>query len=330
MKALVTGATGFIGANLVRELLVQRYQVRALVRPGANRRNIKGLNIEVAIGDLLDGPSLAEALVGCDVLFHAAASYIFWSPDPKKIYETNIKGTENILTAARDRSIKKVVYTSTESTIGINGQGLGTEENDADFRSLPGDYKKSKFLAEKLALGMCAEGLEVVSVNPTLPIGPWDVKPTPTGQIIVDFLNRHMPACVDTGLNVVDVGDVAKGHILALEKGCSGQRYILGNENRTLHDIMNILEEITGIQAPRRNIPVWMALSAAYANEFVLCKLRGRSPHIPVAEVRAVARPRYFDCSKARLELGLPQTPAKVALERAVTWFQQNGYVTSG
>ena len=328
MKALVTGATGFIGGNLVRELLKQGYRVRSLVRRGSNQQNIRDLDIEVFFGDLRNRASLDEALAGCDVLFHVAASYTFWAPDPKVIYDTNVHGTENILTAALAKGIKKVVYTSTESTIGISQNGdLGTEEAEASPGELPGHYKKSKYMAERLALRICHDGLPLVVVNPTVPVGPLDIKPTPTGQLIVNFLNRRMPACVNTGLNVVDVEDVAKGHILALEKGRVGERYILGNKNLTFREILNTLERITGIKAPNLCIPLWLALGAAYTDEFVSGKVLKRHPRIPVAAVKAACKFRHFDCSKAVGELGIPQTPVEEALEKARQWFRQNGYV---
>lgn len=328
MKALVTGATGFIGGNLVRELLRQGYQVKALVRKESVLRNIEGLDVEVVFGDLRDKASLDRALDGCDVLFHVAACYTLWAPDPEAIYETNVQGTENILSAALAKRIKKVVYTSTESTIGIAKNGsLGTEETGIEPASLAGHYKRSKYLAEKLALKMCRDGLPLVVVNPTMPVGALDIKPTPTGQVIVDFLNRKMPAYVNTGLNVVSVEDVAKGHILALEKGRIGERYILGNRNLTLKEILGILERSSGIRAPRLRIPLWLALAAAYTDEFVSGRILGKCPRIPVTGVKAARQFRHFDCSKAIRELGLPQTPVEEAFEKAVRWFTQNGYV---
>lgn len=327
MKVLVTGATGFIGANLVRELLKQGYAVKALVREGSDHRNIDGLNIEVVHGDLREKESLNKALSGCDVLFHVAASYTLWASNPRAIYETNVNGTENILTVARDKGIRKVVYTSTESTIGINHNGsLGTEEAETPLDKLPGHYKKSKLMAERLALKMCREGLPLVVVNPTTPVGTLDVKPTPTGKFIVDFLNHRMPAYVNTGLNMVDVEDVAKGHILALEKGRIGEKYILGNKNLTFREILGILEEITGIKAPGAIMPIWLALGAAYMDEFFCGSVLKKCPRIPVAGVKAARKFRHFDCSKAINELGLPQTPVEEALDKAVRWFRQNGY----
>lgn len=327
MKALVTGATGFIGANLARELLKQGYSVKALVREGSNRRNIDGLNIEVVHGDLREKESLNKALKGCDALFHVAASYTLWASNPRAIYETNVNGTENILTAARDKGVRKVVYTSTESTIGINHNGsLGTEEAETPLDKLPCHYKKSKLMAERLALKMCHEGLPLVVVNPTTPVGALDVKPTPTGKIIVDFLNHRMPAYVNTGLNLVDVEDVAKGHILAVEKGRIGEKYILGNRNLTFREILGILEKITGIKAPGARMPIWLALGAAYMDEFFCGSVLKKYPRIPVAGVKAARKFRHFDCSKAVNELGLPQTPIEEALDKAVRWFRQNGY----
>lgn len=326
MKALVTGATGFIGGNLVRELLKQGFQVRALAREGSNRRNINGLEIDVVVGDLRDKTSLERALEGCDVLFHVAAAYTFWTPDPAVIYETNVGGTENILVAALNAGIQKVVYTSTESTIGIESHCLGSEEAEATLDSLSGHYKKSKLLAERLALRMCEEGLPLTVVNPTMPVGPWDSKPTPTGQVVVDFLNRRMPAYVNTGLNVVDVGDVVKGHVLALEKGRIGERYILGNRNLALRDILGILETITDTRAPNLRIPIWMALGAAYVDELVQGKMLKQSPRIPIAAVRTARKFRHFDCSKAIGQLGFPQTPIEESFSQAVLWFKQNGY----
>jgi dihydroflavonol-4-reductase len=328
MKVLVTGATGFIGGNLVRALLKRGYAVRALVRKESDRRNIDGLDIEISAGDLTDSASLAAALEGCDGLFHVAAAYTFWSRDPRRIYEANVTGTENILAAASRAGVKKVVYTSSESTLKNPGDGTpcnGLELNNPD--ALPGDYKRSKCLAEKRALEICREGLPLVVVNPTTPIGPYDVKPTPTGRVIVDFLNGKMPAYVNTGLNVVDVEDVAAGHILAMEKGRVGERYVLGNRNLTLHEIFLILERLTGVKAPRLNIPLWSALAAAYVDEFVQGRLLRRPPRIPVAAVKAARKFRYFDCARTVRELGLPQSPIEEAFEKAIGWFRQNGYI---
>ncbi|MDO8490654.1 MAG: NAD-dependent epimerase/dehydratase family protein [Dehalococcoidia bacterium] len=330
MKALVTGATGFIGSNLARELLRQGYQVKALVREDSDLRNIEGLDIQVAPGDLTQRASLDEALAGCDVLFHVAASYSFWTPDPRAVYQTNVEGTRNILTAARAKGISKVVYTSTESTIGISkNERREAEELFADPKSVAGHYKKSKCMAERVALDMCNAGLPLVVVNPTTPIGPFDVKPTPTGQLIVDFLNRRMPAYVNTGLNLVDVEDVARGHVLALEEGRIGERYILGSQNYTLKEILGMLERITGIPAPRIRIPLWTALGAAYVDEFLSGHVFRKRPRIPVAAVKTAGKFRHFPPaadSKAARELGFAPSPVDLALGKAVRWFRQNGY----
>lgn len=324
---MVTGATGFVGGNLVRELLAQGYQVRVLVRKTSDRRNLVGLNVEMAVGDLLDIDSLEGALEGCDGLFHVAAAYALWTPNPQLIYETNVTGTANLLAVALARGTKRVVYTSTESTVGIPGNGcLGTEDAQEEIRHLGGHYKRSKLLAEKLALEMCRKGLPLVVVNPTAPVGPGDVKPTPTGQFIVDFLNERMPAYVDTGLNLVDVADVARGHVLAMERGRVGERYLLGNRNVAFRDVLGMLAELTRLKAPTLKVPLWLALGAAYVDERALAPMLGRPPRIPVAGVKAAQKPRHFDCSKAVGELGLPQTPIEVALEKAVRWFKRNGY----
>jgi len=328
MKVLVTGATGFIGANLARELLKQNYQVKALVREQSNRKNIEGLDIDTVVGDLRDRSSLDRALDGCEALFHVAASYTLWSSKPEDIYETNVNGTQNILAAALAKGIKRVVYTSTESTVGIDkSSGLGNEELDIDPDDLAGDYKKSKYHAEKLALSMCQDGLPLVIVNPTMPVGPFDIKPTPSGKLIVDYLNHKMPAYINTGLNLIDVEDVAKGHILALEKGRVGERYILGNRNLTLKEIFALLEEISGIKAPRVRIPIWLALIMAYADELISGRILRRNPKVPLAGVKTARKFRHFDCSKAVNELGLPQGKVEEALEKTVRWFSENGYV---
>jgi len=311
----------------VRELLAAGYGVRAMVRRNSDQRNLAGLDVEIAFGDLCDGPSLVAAMEGCQILFHVAASYTFWTPDPKLIYETNVGGTQRLLEAAKARGIEKVVYTSSESTIGISKNGkLGTERLTAELSQLPGHYKRSKLLAEKVALSACKDGLPVVVVNPTVPVGPWDIKPTPTGQIVVDFLNGRMPAYVNTGLNVVDVQDVAWGHILAMEKGRAGERYILGNQNLTLREMLGVLGRIAGIEPPRLRIPLWAAMLAAYVSESAARWLTRRPPRIPMAAVRAAAKFRHFDCSKAVRELGMPQTPIEQALGKAVRWFRENGY----
>ncbi len=326
MRALVTGASGFVGGNVARAALRHGYTTRILVRSGRMPAMLADMPVEVARGDLRDRAALERALDGCDVLFHVAAAYTFWSPDSQQIYESNVTGTENILAAARAAGVRKVVYTSTESTIGILEDRLGTEALNVDPSTLAGEYKRTKYHAEQVAHRMCHEGLPLVIVNPTTPVGPGDVKPTPTGQFIVDFLNGRMPAYVNTGLNLIDVEDVAEGHVLALHQGRIGERYILGNRNLSFHDVLAMLGQITGRDAPRVRLPLWFALGAAYANE-AAARMTGKPPRIPVAAVRTAHKVRHFDCSKAIQELGLPQTPIEEALQKAVDWFTQHGYV---
>jgi dihydroflavonol-4-reductase len=328
MKVLVTGATGFIGGNVARQLVREGYSVRALVRKNSSLKALEGLDLDIALGDLLDRSSLEKALEGCQALFHVAAVYTFWSRDPQIIYRTNVQGTENILAAARTQRVRKIIYTSSESVVGIDeGCLVGDETMQNSLRRIPSDYKKSKFMAEQLVFAQCRQGLPAVVVNPTTPIGVYDVKPTPTGGIVVSYLEGRMFACVNTGLNIIDVEDVARGHILALEKGRLGERYLLGNRNVTLREIFALLEKITGIKAPRFNIPIGLALCAGYIDDVVEAKILRRRPGIPLAAVKAARHFRHFDCSKAVMELGLPQTPIETAFTKAVRWFRENGYI---
>jgi dihydroflavonol-4-reductase len=326
-KVFVTGATGFIGASLARELLELGCEVRALVRHGSDRRNLNGLEIEFWEGDLRDGDSLSKGLAGCDTLFHAAADYRLWTRDPATMYAVNVEGTRSILQAALKRGLSKVVYTSSVGTLGNPGNGTpGTEETPVSFTDMVGHYKKSKFLAERVAESFIEQGLPLVIVNPSTPVGRLDIKPTPTGKIIVDFLNRKMPAYLDTGLNLIDVQDCAKGHILAALHGHIGEKYILGNENLTLKDIFTLLQQISGLPAPRVKLPYAPILLAAYINEGI-SKLTRIEPLIPLAGVQMAGKLMFFDSSKAIRELGLPQHPVKNALEKAVDWFHAEGYV---
>ena len=326
MNVFVTGATGFIGASLVRELLRDGWTVRALARPGADLRNLQGLDVEICTGDLRDPDSLIRGMDGCERLFHAAADYRLWTRDPAAMYASNVDGTRNILEAALKVGISRVVYTSSVGTLGNPGDGTpGTESTPVTLADMVGHYKKSKFLAEREAESFIPRGLPLVIVNPSTPVGPLDVKPTPTGKIIVDFLNRKMPAFLDTGLNIIDVEDCARGHILAAEKGRIGEKYILGNENLTLRQIFALLEELAGLPAPRFRLPHTPILLAAYLNEG-LSRLTGKEPLIPLAGVQMAKKFMYFDSRKAVRELGLPQRPAREALARAVAWFRTNGY----
>jgi dihydroflavonol-4-reductase len=327
MKVFVTGATGFIGASLARELLRDGYEVRALARPASDRRNLQGLDLEICEGDLRDSDSLRRGLKGCEILFHAAADYRLWTRNPESMYEINVGGTRNILEAALGHGLSRVVYTSSVGTLGNPGNGLpGDEESPVTLGDMVGHYKKSKFLAEREAESFIQRGLPLVIVNPSTPVGALDIKPTPTGRIIVDFLNRKMPAYLDTGLNIIDVEDCARGHILAAREGRIGEKYILGNENLTLQRIFAMLGEITGLAAPRVRLPYTPILLAAYVNE-AISRVTGKEPLIPLAGVQMARKFMFFDPSKAVRELGLPQRPVAESLRTAVAWFRGNGYV---
>jgi dihydroflavonol-4-reductase len=327
MKTFITGATGFIGASIVRELLKDGREVRALVRKGSETSNLTGLDVEFWQGDLRDPAGLGQGLKGCDVLYHAAADYRLWTRDPAEMYRINVDGTVAILEAALNNGLSRVVYTSSVGTLGNPGDGTpGNEDTPVSLGDMVGHYKKSKFLAEREAERFVARGLPLVIVNPSTPVGPLDIKPTPTGRIIVDFLNRRMPAFLDTGLNIIAVEDCAKGHVLAEQRGVVGRKYVLGNANLTLREIFAILAEITGLPAPKVRLPYLPILLAAYINEG-FSKITGREPLIPLAGVQMAAKFMYFDPSRAVRELGLPQTPVREALQRAVEWFRQNGYV---
>jgi dihydroflavonol-4-reductase len=322
----VTGATGFVGAHVARKLLARGEKVRALVRKGSSLKNLQGLEVEVIFGDLTDPDSLSRAISGCGHLYHVAADYRLWAPDPFALYRTNVQGTRNILEAAARAGVARIVYTSTVGALGIPGNGHpGTEETPVDLSDMIGHYKRSKFLAEQEAKQAVKRGLPVVIVNPSTPVGSMDLKPTPTGQMVVDFLNGRMPAYVETGLNLVDVEDVADGHLLAMEKGRVGERYILGCRNLTLKEILEILSRIAKRPAPRVRLPRGVALGLA-AVSTSLSFFTKRSPRIPWEGVRMTGKKMFFDSSKAVRELGIPQRPVEEALERAVTWFRENGY----
>jgi dihydroflavonol-4-reductase len=323
---LVTGASGFIGGHVARLLVGRGCAVRVLIRPSSNLSAIADLAAERAVGDLREIATLRQALKGCRQLYHVAADYRLWAKDPRELYRSNVEGTRNILGAAADAGVQKVVYTSTVGTIAIPGDGRpGREETAASVAELTGHYKRSKFEAEQLALEFAAKGLPLVVVNPTAPVGEGDIKPTPTGKIIVDFLRGAMPAYVDTGLNLVDVHDVASGHLLAAERGRVGQRYILGARNMTLREILETLAEISGRPAPRLRIPYGLALG------FGLCEtawagLTGREPRAPLEAVRMARKKMFVSTEKAERELGFQPGPIEDALRRAVEWFRKNRY----
>jgi dihydroflavonol-4-reductase len=326
MKTFVTGATGFIGSSIVRELLHDGREVRALVRPNSDISNLHGLDVEMWRGDILDSSALRSGLKGCDVLYHVAADYRLWERTPGEMFRTNVTGTVVTLEAALDSSITRVVYTSSVGTVGNSGDGSpANEETTVALANMVGPYKKSKFLAEREAERFIARGLPLVIVNPATPVGPRDVKPTPTGKIIVDFLTGRMPAYLDTGLNLIAVEDCARGHILAEQKGTVGAKYILGNVNLSLHDIFGMLQSITGMPNPGVRLPYLPVLAAAWINEG-LSRITGREPLIPLSGVRMAAHHMYFDSGKAIRELGLPQSPVWDALKRAVKWFRTHGY----
>lgn len=330
MKTLVTGTTGFLGAALLRELIADGRDVRVLVRPDADRSNIEGLDAEVVTGDVRDRDSLAAALQGCEVLYHAAAYYSLWSRDKRMMYDINVQGTRNILEAAMTENVRKVVYTSTVGCIGLWPDGRpADEQTPLDPAILCNDYKLSKYQAEQAALEFAGRGLPVVVVNPSAPVGPWDIKPTPTGKLILDFINGKMPAYLDTGLNLIDVRDCARGHLLAEQKGTVGERYILGNRNLSLHEILLALEKITGIPAPRIKMPYWVAYAAGWICETVSDVITHQPPAVPLGGVKMAKHKMYFDPSKAVRELGLPQNSVVGALEDAVQWMKEHGMVHS-
>jgi len=325
--ALVTGATGFVGNAVARALLKSGRDVRVLIRRNSNPKELSGLGVEIFYGDLRKPETLGPALHGCRELYHVAAQYTFFNPDPKQIYASNVEGTHNILAAAQRANVAKVVYTSTVGAVGIPEDGKpGDEETPITIFDCKGHYKRSKFLAEQEAMNFYRKGLPVVIVNPSAPIGVRDVKPTPTGKMILDFLNRKMPAYIDTGLNLVDVDDVAVGHILAAERGRAGERYILGHRNLHLREILQELSALTGLRAPRVKMPHAVALGFAYFSEGV-SRLTKKPPAVEVEAVQLGKKKMFFSAEKAVRELGLPQTPVRTALQKAVDWYLANGYV---
>ncbi|HKT33352.1 MAG TPA: hopanoid-associated sugar epimerase [Nitrospira sp.] len=326
MKVLVTGATGFVGGAVARALTRVGADVRVLVRSKSDAQNLSGLAVERVEGDLLDPASLRFAFTGCQQLYHVAAYYALWAKDPSIFYDVNVTGTRNVLSAAREAGIERTVYCSTIGAIGLPPEGgLGTEDTPVSLNQMAGHYKRSKYLAEQEALTFAKEGLPVVIVNPSAPVGAGDVKPTPTGQVIVDFMKGRMPAYIETGMNIVDVDDVAAGHLLAMQKGRQGERYILGCKNLMLKDVFDILSRLTGVKAPSLRLPRSAVLPLAYVNQWI-ANLTGQPPRIPLEGVKMAKYRMHYDCGKAIRELGLPQTPPEMALEKAVRWFRSHGY----
>jgi len=325
--ALVTGANGFLGAHVVRALIARGGHVRALVRVGADRRALDGVDCEVVIGDLREAAAIERAVRGCEEVYHVAADYRLWVLDEAPMYAANVDGTRNLLAAAHRAGVAKIVHTSTVGALGIGADGIGREDTPVGLADMIGPYKRSKFLAEQLALEAARTGLPVVIVNPSTPIGALDYKPTPTGRIIVEFLNRRMPAYVETGLNLACVEDVAVGHLLAAERGRVGAKYILGGENLTLEGMLRRLAALSGVPAPRVRIPYAVALGFAHCAEAVARNITRRAPRASVTEVRMARKKMFFDSSRARTELGYAPRPIDEGLSRAIDFFRRIGAV---
>ncbi len=328
MKAFVTGATGFLGSHIARVLADQGADLRLLVRPTSNLKNLEGLKADTATGDLRDPASLEKAIKGCETVFHVAADYRLWVRDPDEMYRSNVEGTRAILDAARKNGVRRVVYTSSVATVGFTSNGFPADEDSpVSLADMIGPYKRSKFMAEQVAMEAGRSGMHVVTVNPTTPVGEQDVKPTPTGRIVVDFLKRKFPAYVDTGLNLVDVRECARGHVSALERGKSGERYILGGENLTLKQLLDKLGRITGLPSPKVKLPYVFAFAAGVVDEAITGRLLQREPRATVDTVRMGRKKMFASSDKAERELGWKIVPVEDALRRAVDWFRANGYV---
>ncbi|MGD0493498.1 MAG: hopanoid-associated sugar epimerase [Steroidobacteraceae bacterium] len=328
MRALVTGGTGFVGAAVARALLAGGWEVRALVRAGSNRSNLRELPVELAVGDLTERPSLDRAVADCAAVFHVAADYRLGAPDPSQLYRANVDGTRNILAAARQAGVGRVVYTSSVATIGIPADGTpGDERTPVALEAMIGHYKRSKFLAEQAALEAARDGLSLVIVNPSTPIGPGDVKPTPTGQVVLDAAAGRMPAYVDTGLNIVHVDDVAAGHLLALRRGRTGERYILGGQDMTLEQILGEIARMVGRKPPRIRLPYGLVLPLAYLAEG-MAKISGRSGRLTLEGLRMSRKRMFFSSAKAQRELGYTWRPPAEAFADAVHWFREQGLLS--
>jgi dihydroflavonol-4-reductase len=331
LKAFVTGATGFLGSHVARVLAEQGSDLRLLVRPTSDLRNLEGLNADRVAGDLRDPASIEKALSGCDVVFHVAADYRLWVRDPAEMYRSNVEGTRSLLEAARKQGVRRVVYTSSVATMGFTSKtnygNVADEQSPVGIDDMIGHYKRSKFMAEQVAVEAARSGVDVVIVNPTTPIGERDIKPTPTGRIVVDFLKRKFPAYVETGLNLVDATECARGHVQALEKGRAGERYILGGENLTLKQILDRLGAITGLKSPTVKLPYFFALATGVVDEMVMGRLLGREPRATIDAVRMGRKMMFVSSAKAERELGWRTVPVEGALRRSVEWFRANGYV---
>jgi len=327
MLAFVTGATGFVGSHVARALAEQGASLRLLVRASSNTKNITELKADLVTGDLRDPASLQKAISGCDTLFHVAADYRLWVRDPEDMYRANVEGTRALLEAARKSGVRRVVYTSSVATMGFTSNAQpANEQSPVSLDNMIGPYKRSKFMAEQVAVEAAKSGIDVVIVNPTTPVGDRDIKPTPTGRIVVDFLKKKFPAYVDTGLNLVDVTECARGHIAALEKGRCGERYILGGENLTLKQILDKLAAITGLPSPSMRVPYVLALATGVVDEIVTGRIRGREPRATIDAVRMGRKKMFVTSAKAEHELGWKVVPVDEALRRAADWFRANGY----
>ncbi len=322
--ALVTGGNGFVGCYVVRALLRQGCRVRVLVREHADITALAGLQVDLARGDLRDAHAVRRAAAGCSEVYHVAADYRLWVPDPAAMYASNVDGTRNVIEAARAAGVQRIIYTSTVGVLGIPHGAPGTEETPSSLQDMPGPYKRSKFMAEEVAREAARAGAPVVIVNPSTPVGALDLKPTPTGRIIRDFISGRMPAYVDTGLNLVDVEDCARGHLLAAERGKIGERYILGGENLTLKEMFERLERLSGVPAPKHRIPYAVALGFALGAETLARTVTHRAPRASVTEVRMSRKHMFFDSSKARSELGYAPGPVDGALARAIEFFRNS------
>ncbi|HYV75409.1 MAG TPA: hopanoid-associated sugar epimerase [Candidatus Binatia bacterium] len=327
MRCFVTGATGFLGSHVARLLLAQGAELRLLVRAGSRLENVADLPAERAVGDLRDLESLKRGMAGCEAAFHVAADYRLWAVNGKELYDSNVDGTRNILQAARESGVGRVVYTSSVATMGFGNNGKVTDENTpVALGDMIGDYKRSKFLAEQLVIAAARGGQDVVVVNPTTPIGERDIKPTPTGRIVVDFLNRKFPAYLDTGLNLVDVRDCAAGHLVAMEKALPGERYILGGENLTLKQILDKLAAITGLPSPDIRLPYAVAYATGVVDTLITGAIRKREPRVTLDSVKMGRKKMFVTSAKAERDLGWNAGPVDGALRRAVEWFRANGY----
>ena len=328
MATLVTGASGFLGSHVARQLVARGDDVRVLLRPSSHNRAIGDLSLEYVTGDLRDADSLERAVKGVQRVFHVAADYRLWARRSREIYDSNVGGTKNLLAAAKRAGVAQFIYTSTVATIAVDRSEPPNELTEAKLEEMVGHYKRSKWMAEREVLNAAKEGLPVIVAMPTTPVGPWDWKPTPTGKIIVDFLNGKMPGYVETGLNFVGVEECAAGHLLVAEKGKIGERYLLGAENLTLKQVLDTLEKITGLPAPTLKIPHGVALGVAYAST-IFSWLIGEEPQIPIEGVKIARHKMFVDCSRAKRELGFQPGPVAAALERAVRWYEGNGYVAA-